>query len=84
MPQQVEDLDAVLWKTVAVGELQSQAFPQTHQGPPQPSKRGESPGPSRSQDLAHHRLASRSWAWGGGCLSLGWRIFMTWGEGCRG
>lgn len=43
VPQQGEDLDAFLWKMVAVGDLQSQGFAQTDQAPPQSSKRGECP-----------------------------------------
>lgn len=38
-PLQGEDLDAFLWKMVAVGDLQSQGFAQTDQAPPQSSKR---------------------------------------------
>ncbi|KAM9537791.1 uncharacterized protein ACIB01_012094 isoform 3-T3 [Guaruba guarouba] len=38
-PLQGEDLDAFLWKMVAVGNLQSQGFAQTEQAPPQPNKR---------------------------------------------
>ncbi|XP_065546045.1 uncharacterized protein LOC136019610 isoform X4 [Lathamus discolor] len=34
-----EDLDAFLWKMVAMGNLQSQGFTQADQAPPQPNKR---------------------------------------------
>lgn len=54
VPRQVEDLDAVLWKMVAVGDLQSQGFTQTDQAPQQPSKRGECPAPNGSRDSTHH------------------------------
>lgn len=84
VPWQGEDLDAVLWKMVSVGELQSQGFTQTDQAPQQPSKRGECPAPNGPRPTADLKeaMASRGWAWGGGCSGLGWRMLMTWGERC--